>query len=203
MYIFCIKRKTACTERKHIREQAYLRIKFQKFKFRKDSHCQLVSADESGSLLIICHVKLTNGVLNSAQLHNEISSVITSRITYFLLKYFCRCKYASKLFSECSLLLFFSPNSSLLIRSIIRLILVFEYTHSPNTYQLSVQIQTLRNTDGVISGQKDKSQYINSLLLICHGGKNKNGNSIIEAAYAYSNCTFGCTASNLSTQKCQ
>lgn len=106
-------------------------------------------------------------------------------------------------FPECRLLLFFSRNSSLLIRSSIRLILVSEYTHNPNTYQVSVQIPTLRNTDRVISGQKDKSQYINSLLLICHGGKNKKGNSIVEAAYTYSNCTFRCTASNLSTHKWQ
>lgn len=113
--IFCIN-KMAYTERKCIREQEYLRINFSKFKFRKGSHCQLVSTDESGSLLIICHVKLTEGMLNSAQLHNEISFVITSRITYFLLKDFCRHNYTSMLFSECRLPLFSSLNSSLLTK---------------------------------------------------------------------------------------
>lgn len=142
-YIFCIKRM-ACTDRKYIREQEYLRINFLKFKFRKGSHCQLVSTDESDSLLIICHVKLTYGVLNSAQLHNEISSVITHRITYFVLKDLCRNKYTSILFSEFRLPLFSSLNSSLLIKwPGIRLILASEYAHSPNKYQISVQIQTL------------------------------------------------------------
>lgn len=156
-YIFC-RKIIACTERKCIKEQEHLKIKLSKFKFRKSSHCQLVSTDESGSLLIICHVKLTSGVLNSSQSQNEIASVITFRITYFLLKDFCKHKYASMLFSECRLPLFSSPNLSLLIKwSGIRLILVSEYTHSPNNYQVSVQIQTLINTVRVISGQKDKS----------------------------------------------